>query len=82
MGGIVPLIRNDSKTESFGHFITQISTLKKQTKKKPSKPQLPSLAFSLPGTETGHYRVLSPRRIFFKVSGANGLQNKYQQILV
>lgn len=39
MGGIVPLIRNDSKTESFGHFITQISTLKKQNKTKQKKPQ-------------------------------------------
>lgn len=39
MGGIVPLIRNDSKTESFGHFITQISTLKKQNKTKQKNPQ-------------------------------------------
>lgn len=61
MGGIVLFMRNNSKTESFGHFITQSSTLKK---KKKSKPQPPS-PFSLPGTETGHYRVLSPRCIFF-----------------
>lgn len=73
----LPVMRNNCKTETLGHFITQVSTLKK----KKLKPQSPCLAFSLPGTETAYYRVLGPRCIFFNVCGANGLQNKHQRIL-
>lgn len=77
MGGIVLFMRNNSKTESFGHFITQSSTLKKKKKNQNHSPQV-HLVYQELKQVIIEFLV---QDVFSSVSGASGLQNKHQRIL-
>lgn len=76
MEGIVLFMRNNSKTESFGHFINQSATLKKK-KNQNHSPQV-HLVYQELKQVIIEFLV---QDVFSSVSGASGLQNKHQRIL-